>query len=157
MHVVAENSPEALRERELLNRLTWALRELTANLMRISRGAGKPVEVGIQAEAFVQALGEYQQAFKLGPPVEAVSAALRIQTDPAFRMKFPGPTGERLEATDQMMNGALQMAASRLLKQKTHESRGSDQLFAGLRWIQEINEEQAKARKSRGPSEPQGW
>jgi hypothetical protein len=43
------------------------LRELTANLMRVTRGAGRPFQIGQQAQGLVEALIAYRDATGLYP------------------------------------------------------------------------------------------
>jgi hypothetical protein len=45
---IARHQAEIARDRAM-NKASWALRELTANLLRVTRGAGKPYEIGRQA------------------------------------------------------------------------------------------------------------
>jgi hypothetical protein len=51
VRVVSNQSDEETRRRETRDGLTWPLRELTAKLMRIANGAGKPVELMRQLRA----------------------------------------------------------------------------------------------------------
>jgi len=148
MHVVTENSPETLRERELLNRLTWALRELTANLMRISRGAGKPVSVVVQSAEVVSIVREYEDLTGHGAPVETVSEALSVRVDWEVLFNLPEDERKRRRVNERVIAGALQVAASRLLDQKTHATRGDDEMFEGMQRIQEVREERIKARQA---------
>jgi hypothetical protein len=45
MRIVSENSETDLARQRALDQVDWKIRELTANLLRITRGAGKPYEI----------------------------------------------------------------------------------------------------------------
>ncbi|EHM02027.1 hypothetical protein HMPREF9946_01545 [Acetobacteraceae bacterium AT-5844] len=148
MHLVAENTPEQIRERELLDRLRWALRELAANLMRITRGAGKPYDVVDQIASLITIVADYQKLTGRAVPMEAFSDALVIQRDWDGLAEISDGARERLRATEQVVEGALQVAASRLLGQTTHASRGTNEMFDGMHRIRDLNEKERIAREA---------
>ena len=45
MRLVSDQSEADMRRRETREALVWPLRDLTANLLRITKGAGKPWEL----------------------------------------------------------------------------------------------------------------
>ena len=61
IEVVSENSEEDLARRQAMDKVRWALRDLAANLMVITRGAGKPWEIGRQAQQLVNELLAYRR------------------------------------------------------------------------------------------------
>ena len=63
--LVAQIAEADLARRRESNRVAWALRNLTANLLRIVRGAGKPYDVMRQIDAFVEAVISYEEAVGL--------------------------------------------------------------------------------------------
>src|SRR5687767_5272269 len=93
-----------------------ALREFAANIIRIVRGAGQPLEVGRQAHAFVAALERSPtSALLLSPEIARI---LRVDLD----LKGPAPVSEEEKAEARalgiMIRAALQLAASRLVSQE---------------------------------------
>jgi hypothetical protein len=101
------------------------LRVLTANLLRVTAGGGKPWEIPEQAIMFAQAMYAYQGKTGTWPNL---SANLR---GPVMAVDF------NLESTrfvrryeqNQAIGGALRIAASRLLGQRTPERRGENQML----------------------------
>jgi hypothetical protein len=68
VHVVSSQSEEDMERRDTRNGLVWPLRELTANLLRIANGAGKPWELMKQLSACHEALRQYAEAHRHLPP-----------------------------------------------------------------------------------------
>jgi hypothetical protein len=62
MRVISSQSEAEIRRRETRERLTYPLRELTANLLRITRGAGKSYLLGNQLADCIQAFKDYIDA-----------------------------------------------------------------------------------------------
>jgi hypothetical protein len=157
MKLVSENSAADLAGRRALKQVHRALQEMAGNLMRISRGGGKPHELVGHVEAFAKALVAYQSGTSEPVPIEEFSAALSVRTDAEFMAQFPGAEGERLEAIDNIIHGALQVAASRLLQQRTHETLGSSEMHEGIRTLRRIHDEARKeARAATRPKKPAG-
>ena len=61
MRVVSENSEKDIERHRLENEITYSMQELAANLMRITRGAGKPYDVGKRAAKLVRLMVEYHE------------------------------------------------------------------------------------------------
>jgi hypothetical protein len=148
MKLVSENSAADLARRRGLRQVHQALQEMTANLMRISRGGGKPQELVRHVEMFAGALVAYHEGTGEAVPAEEFAAALSVSTDPEFVAQFPGPEGERLDAIDTIIHGALQVAASRLLQQRTHETVGSGEMHEGIRALRRIHDEARKEARA---------
>ena len=62
VRLVSNQSDDDMRRREARDALVWPLRELTANLLRIANGAGKPVALMKQLRACHEALRAYAEA-----------------------------------------------------------------------------------------------
>lgn len=137
--LASERAPEIV-EREKLAResgqvehqLRWVLREHAANLMRVVRGAGKAYEIGPQAAAIVRLFERYREITGVYPSASEVACMLQVERDDD---RFRGCDNDDLTmmfAQREMVRGALQIAASELLGQRTQEARGEDELFQGL-------------------------
>lgn len=150
MKVVSETSAAEIerrrkeQERERLTQnLEWRLRELTANLLRVCRGAGKPYEIGPQANALVAAFMAFFEATGQFPDNYHLTNMLhRPSALESFREKGLDPTKyrgylTREEAKQTIVRGALQMVASDLLGQTTQIRRGEDELHQGIRALDE--------------------
>ncbi|MDT9598549.1 hypothetical protein [Sphingosinicella rhizophila] len=111
--------------------LRWPLKELAANMMRIVRGAGRPEDVGHQCAAVLAAYQAYREATERFPPPEVISEALTLP-----HREVPG--GDRLrqdieDADEMVVDGSLQIAASRLLDQMTQVAAGREEMRRGVR------------------------
>ena len=80
---IARHQAEIARDRAM-NEASWALRELTANLLRVTRGAGKPYEIVRQAQALIEAMIDYRDAAGYFPSSDELADALSAERDPEF-------------------------------------------------------------------------
>jgi len=81
MRVVTENTDADLARQRATVEVRWTLRELTANLLRVIRGAGKPHEIGLQAQALVETYVKYREVVGHFPPPEEFSQLLSVDRD----------------------------------------------------------------------------
>jgi hypothetical protein len=126
------------------------LREMTANLLRVIRGAGKPYEIGQQAAALVEALVKYRDVTGAWP--DDLSEVLSIERD---MDNLEGHQLDRADAEQRVISGALQVAASRLIGQTAHASVGSCEMYEGINAIADMREEgRAKALSATRPRKP---
>src|SRR5262245_54650182 len=78
LRIAAEMSETEIKRERAAAILRASLRELTANLMRIVRGAGKPYDVGEQLVAALSAFKDYREAVGEWPSQYEISEALSI-------------------------------------------------------------------------------
>jgi hypothetical protein len=151
IELVAAQSEQDRRAALAQNRARWALRELTANLIRVARGAGKPYDVEVQAARFLEACDEYRAATSHGLPTDAVHDMLRVrQYAPEDRARTDEQNAWD-SGEENMVAGALQIAASRLVGQGTQEARGQSEMFEGLRIIERLREERRRKWEAPAP------
>lgn len=162
--LVAEGDPEKIRnaekarrdaEREFaLDKLSWAIRELASNLMRILAGGGKSYEIFAQINALAEACTACNDA---GVPVTgfmleqalrgaAVSHLAQLQSNPDLMRR---PTEEQMDrwaddgelaiehGREAIVRAALRVMASRIVGQETQQRTAEHALFDGIRWIEE--------------------
>jgi hypothetical protein len=120
-----------------------ALCELTANLLRVTRGAGKAYEIRRQAIELVTAMQAHWDACGMWPSADELTAAVSLK-DQWRGEGSSDQEGERLNAIRHMVGGSLQMAASSLLDQRTQFAAGETELFAGVREIERMREEKRR-------------
>jgi hypothetical protein len=106
-----------------------ALRALAANIIGIVRGAGKPLELSFQVEAFAAALGSFEKAAEgRHPKAWEFAEMLRVDLEP----NLPTPTTEddlaEHYAQHAIIQASLQLAAARLMEQEP----GAAEALAGL-------------------------
>ena len=109
-----------------------ALRELAANLLRVTRGSGRPHYIGRHARALVDALIEYRDIVGHFPSPEELANALAIEPSPERIEQMSDEEFDQFRAKHSIVRGALQIVASRLLDQKTHITVGENEMYRGL-------------------------
>ncbi len=154
MRVVSENSPEDLARRAAADRYQRALVVLTANLIRVTRGAGQGYEVPRQSAELVRALAGYWDAYGHYPPNHAYNTAL--QWEKPWNPDLPAGSSLRESGMEATARGALQLVASRLLGQHLQIRAGEDQMYAGMKFVEEGREisRKAWAKQRTAPAPP---
>lgn len=94
--------------------LRAALLELTANLMRVVRGAGKAERIAAQTNAFAIAFNEYADLHGHGPAADLLREILHFRSNDSSDGGHP----EEAIADNAICRTALQVVASKLLDQK---------------------------------------
>jgi hypothetical protein len=124
-------NPEA--RQQALNQLRDALRALAANIIGIVRGAGKPLELSFQVEAFSAALGAFEKAAEgRHPKAWEFAEMLRVELEP--NLATPTTEDDLAEhyAQHAIIQASLQLAAARLLKQEPGATEALAELHAAL-------------------------
>ena len=148
VRLASENSETELERKRFSREATSALVELTANLMRITRGAGNPSRLLAQTLSFLEPAAAYYR--------DHPDAALDFELTKALRSVFeegapPSQSEEaalRKDAENLMLLGALQIIASRLLGQKAQERAGETQMSQGYRELRELRDEMRRRARA---------
>jgi hypothetical protein len=157
MRLVSSKSDEEFRRKQARDNLDWPLRDLTANLMRIARGAGRPNLLSRQLDACLDALRTYLKEHGSLPPAHTIQDIL--DPDAAYRGHRPWIAEERgseIEsdhelALREIRRGALQSVASMLLGQQPQFSSGENAIHEGIRrWDEVRAKRRALYRKRNG-------
>jgi hypothetical protein len=134
MRVVSENSPADLAKNAAMQKVDRSLRELAANLMRVARGSGNAREMPQQAQDFIDAVVAYQDAAGRDPPPGAMAEVLRVSIELEARQHWSDARTHMYHAEHDVLRGALQLAASRLLGQRLQDRAGESlMLWAPIR------------------------
>jgi hypothetical protein len=141
--IVAENSAEDLARRSAAEGVGWALRDLAANLIRVVRGAGKSYELGKQAAAFIHALQDYREGVGHYPAPHELNAMVALEDDDTREWSEEERSRRHAERT--IIRGALQIAASDMLEQRTQRAAGESELYTGVN--RTIDQREAAQRK----------
>ena len=136
MHIVSENSEQDLNRRDADERLGWALRQATANLLRVTRGAGKTYEVLKHAIDLVEAIVEYEKIWGLFPSDHVYWGHLNISADKTMIDRTSEYYTDLSYAEERIVRGALQIAASKLLQQRPQICAGETELHGGVQDMQ---------------------
>jgi hypothetical protein len=146
MRTVSENSEADLTRKRASAQVAWTIRELTANLLRITRGAGKPYEVMRQMADLAEAIKGYQAATGLSSSPDEFARALDVSNDQETMQHWSAEDRHRDDAEGRIIRGVLQVVASRLVKQKTQETVGRHDMLDGLRALEDLRAEVRRAR-----------
>jgi hypothetical protein len=163
--LVAEGNPEKAQrdfKREFAqNKLSWAIRELASNLMRILAGGGKSYEIFPQITALIEACtacgetGAPANGFTLEQALQeaAESRLAELQSDPDPARRLTQEQIDRMYDNGQwtmergkevIVQAALRMVASRIVGQGTQERTAENAIFDGIRMIEEGRQQSAK-------------
>jgi hypothetical protein len=143
---IARHQAEIARDRAM-DKISWALRELTANLLRVTRGAGKRYEIATQALALCEAFIEYKEAGGHSYRLDEIPNPLSTQHDWEVTRQLNHENRELYSAEQSIICGALQIAASRLIGQRTQEAAGHREMYDGLQRLERLR---ASAKPARG-------
>lgn len=143
MRVVSENSEHDIQRERARQDIVWPLKELAANVIRVVRGAGKPHEIASQAGRVVLAFEAYHDVVGHYPPGHEIQDAINIRYH-----SEQWETDDVDWAVDQIIQGSLQVAASRVLAQNTQEAAGERELKDGVRSMEKA-QEAIRARQTR--------
>jgi hypothetical protein len=159
MHIVSDGPDPDQPRRDALAAVRRALRELTANLLRMIRGAGKPYLIVGQLDELTTALIAYsEKSGSMMPSDHDLKRALTPEEyDPLFRATYGDLEAERRDAIQQIVRGSLQLVASQMLGQSTQEAAGRSEMHAGSRALGEINKQQLLAQQRGSRKPPDLW
>ena len=153
MRLVSERSEAAIAQEAAGTAVATAIRELTANLILVSRGAGQANDVGSQAMALIESFQEYHDAFGRLPGQELTEFLDHDRLWGDFDWsRFDGDYADRHFATIKMVRGALQMTASSLQGHRGDYIAGERELHDGSRARQDT-----LARASAAPDKTPRW
>lgn len=122
------------------------LRVLAANVMRVSRGAGKPHEIASDCERVLDAFRTCHEKMGAWPSSYEIDQVLSIQNpllDSNVCERLPEYYCQKLRLDDALLRGALQVAASRLLGQDLQIGAGERQMAKARHGLQRLKEERA--------------
>jgi len=109
--------------------------DLTANLMRVTRGAGSPYFIYSQAYELLQALQEHRTANNnTGLPSHFYTNALN------FKTKFDQASDSSM-TLEGIANGSLRFVAAKLLGQDLQKAHGKQEMLENAaRWVNQRRE-----------------
>lgn len=152
IRLAVENDKKTVDKSLAKHEIEWPLRELAANIMRVSRGAGEPYSIIMQCIAVVKGAQSYSEKCGEWPDNMDVKEALDFH-DPQLR-DYTRTYDERRSSMEDIVEGALRLAAGRIVGQKLQEDHGEKDLLAAIRRLEEYRAEQkakwaAEARAAR--------
>lgn len=127
MKLVVDNPASEVEHRKAKDDIGRALRRLTANLLRITRGAGKPAPAQL-----VKDLADVNRAIDAFFACRSEDECLTPQ-DISDMLCQGVPSGPDVydKGEDQIICGSLQVVASRLIRQPTQEAAGRHEMWRG--------------------------
>jgi hypothetical protein len=131
MDLVSTNTDQDLKQRQATAHMAYASKQLAANIIRIVRGAGRPFQLGDQCADFLNAAQAYRAAHGVWP-TEEMHDWLSVSSTAEERERVDDAYAERVWATDDIIAGSLQIAASRMLGQRAQEAAGKREMAHGI-------------------------
>lgn len=147
MRIVSSNSAADIACHRAKDRVAEALRELAANMLRVTRGAGRSYELKAQAEALTKAMQDHWDACGVWPSSDELDRALSIAQERDLEA-LSDREYEWASSQEKMVRGALQVAASTLLGQRTQRAAGQREMFDGLTGVERIRAENRRAGRA---------
>jgi hypothetical protein len=151
LRIVSENSPEDIRRRISAEQVVEPLRRLTANLMRITRGAGNAHELPYQLSALALSLSAYHDAHGAYPAAHELQSIL--SADDTWRELRPAwmrheTKNKREELTllreifaREVQDASLQVVASMLVQQIPQRARGEQDFWQSFYSLRDVHDE----------------
>lgn len=146
LEVVAENTQQQIHATYQQERVDYALRVLAANIIRVVRGAGRPDDIIDQCNEVLKGAIEYHEKVGRFVSSDSVAAALRLERERISDYDSFG--GQRQLAMRRMIDGSLQVTASRLLGQVTQQRRGENEIFEAYRELEQLYQDLRKKREA---------
>lgn len=146
MRLVSINSEEDFAKQRALDDIRWPMKELAANMVRVVRGAGRAYDLPRQMVEVIRRVEDYHAAVGCYP------SDLEISEMVSLRHIEKTGKDELSAGINKTVQGALQYAASAVVSQATQQSNGENELFEGLRWI-----EQGRKRLQKPHSRNDEW
>ena len=122
---------------EVLCQVRDTLCVLAANIIGIVRGAGKPLELSRDVDAFTAALGAFEGTTGEHPKAWELAEMLRVGLDP--KSSAPSSEEDMVEqyAQHAIVQASLQLAAARLLKREAEAAAAHGELHKALSGLEE--------------------
>jgi hypothetical protein len=138
MRIVSENSEAVIARNTATADVDNSLRELTANLLRAARGAGRAWKIGRQAQALIDSLIKYRQVVGAYPSTDEIIDALEIWRNQDDLKNLSDEHYEQASAEQAVIRGALRIVAARLLDQRLQGAAGESEMYRGLGRLEAI-------------------
>jgi uncharacterized coiled-coil protein SlyX len=160
MKLVSEQSDAEIARRRALDQLGMHLRALTANLMRVSRGAGAPHYIADQMVACLEAMEAYRSAATHGVSAfdfQGMLDPLKVNerynphvggTEEDWARWSADGTFDMESAVDDIRRASLQLTASMLVDQVMHVRRAETDLYEGVRRLEAAREKSRAHREN---------
>ena len=148
MKLVIENDPKEIKKHHKLRQLERSLIELTANLLRVCRGAGKPNDVGVNCAAVIEAFEDFHDVVGRYPSADEVAVPLSFKLSDDG-IEYEEELGEKIYALEDIIRGSLQIVASEFLRQRLQVSAGERQLYGGVRALETYREKRWEKAQER--------
>jgi hypothetical protein len=148
MRLVSQTSVQNIGAHRKGEDVKGAIRELTANLMRITRGAGRSQDLQRQAEKLLLAMEGFEAVTGTPPGFNELDAALQTEdVHPDFSQHGVENIADA-DAEATMIRGSLQAVASSLLGQRTQAAAGRSELYRGVNAIVAIRAERDRQNRA---------
>jgi hypothetical protein len=146
--LVSENSQAQIDKEPGATAVSWRAPRPGSQPAAHSPGAGKPEETIRQIDELVRVLVAYKDATGQWPPPHDLAAMLDIDRAKNWTAALRDAHLQRHYAAEQIIRGALQQAASRLLGQMPQATSGEHEMYEGIREIKRAHSEIRRERNA---------
>ncbi|RJG46644.1 hypothetical protein [Mesorhizobium sp. DCY119] len=144
LRVVVENDSIEVRKEQYRWLFDQPLRELAANIIRTSRGAGKPYDILGECIEVVKKFQEYREVVGHWPSSFDIQASLAVRK--TYDFDNPQYFDEIDYSAETVISGALRVSAARLVGQDLQERHGEKELWQGIDAVERHREEMRAKR-----------
>ncbi len=143
MRVVSSNTEEDLARERARYDAEFAMRNLTANILRIVRGAGAPHELRRQMHALEEAMQAHWAADRTWP-ISDIAAAVYLREEPENWEQYSEANRAEWYAERQILSGALRYVAGEIIGPRVQASHGSSEMHGGIRELERVRDAENK-------------
>jgi len=144
---ISEDEENGLDPEIIENDFVIALRELTANLLRVVRGAGRPNQIGRQAveliaqfKLFYKAHGHYPMSARYSDYLGLFSSSEKVASLSAIDK-------DRVVAEQRLIKASLQIVASDLIHQRVQKSVAENDFYQAFNEMSKAVQSQQTTRR----------
>ena len=132
--LVVENDPAEVKRRREFHNVRFFLVKLAANMLRVSRGAGRPSDIVEQCLALLESFEDYRKEVGQYPLPQDIADALNFRNSRVSH-GYPDYVSGRTTAIQEIIAGSLQYVASEYLNQHPQIATAKNQLQDGIRQL----------------------
>lgn len=132
IEIASSQTREERAERAVRADVTWALRDLASNILRVAAGAGRPSSVTEHVIGALKAMQDYYDRTGRFPDAQIIADALDYEDDPP---SHSSPHAELAYAERHVVQQSLRVAASLMVGQRTQATVATHGMYDGINRI----------------------
>ena len=141
MHLASERSEQEIATAHALIAVDDALRQLAANIMRVTAGGGRAYDLALEASEFVAACVAFRETASVYPSSFQLEEMLGPKPDLDATERMSEEHHREARAMEAIETGALRAVAARLVGPRVQKVRGSHLIYDGINTILALRRE----------------